>query len=298
MVLAIGLMAAGCAGRKPALRPGQAAVVNGKAITQAELTTRMMIYQVYFKKPLDDPASKQQILDSMVRDRLVREQADKQGVTVSDAQVEAEMAKFFGALDRQYQSRDEVNKQLQTLGLTNEDIAAFLKDFLINQAVVGKQRAGAQVSDDERKAYYEQNKASAYTFNEDVVRAAHVLVPLDQEAKAREVAAKAKAGGDFAELARLYSVDPGSAQQCGDLGYFTRGTMVKEFADPGDRPAGAGRASLREGRTGNPEPPARAEAESGGGNLHRRPGKERSDYPRRTSQPRRSSVGLGTGKNE
>jgi len=46
-----------------------------------------------------------------------------------------------------------------------------------------------------------------------------------------EIISELKSGADFAELAKEYSDDPGSADKGGDLGYFTRGTMVKAFED-------------------------------------------------------------------
>jgi len=46
---------------------------------------------------------------------------------------------------------------------------------------------------------------------------------------AEEALNRAKSGEDFAELAKEYSEDEGSAKQGGDLGYFTSGRMVKEF---------------------------------------------------------------------
>lgn len=49
--------------------------------------------------------------------------------------------------------------------------------------------------------------------------------------QAEEILADAKAGKDFAQLAQIYSKDPGSAEKGGDLGYFKRSAMVKPFAD-------------------------------------------------------------------
>ena len=58
------------------------------------------------------------------------------------------------------------------------------------------------------------------------VKASHILVPTEAEAKA--VKAMLDDGSDFAILARKYSQCPSKAVG-GDLGYFRRGQMVKEF---------------------------------------------------------------------
>ena len=59
------------------------------------------------------------------------------------------------------------------------------------------------------------------------VHARHILV--DDEAKAKDIAKRAKAGEDFAKLAKENSKD--SAEDGGDLGYFTKDQMVPEFAE-------------------------------------------------------------------
>lgn len=242
MFAMLGAVLAGCG--QPKLREGTVAVVNGHTVTQDDLNKRLKIFELFFKQPMTDTGAKQQVLDQMVRDRLIRDQAAAAGVNVTDDQVESEMGRFLGALDNQYAGRDEVNKRLSELGLTNDQIAAFLKDFLVGQGMVEKKKAEVQVTDDELRAFYNEKKDSLYTYTEEVTRAAHVLVPLDQADKAEEIAAKAKAGGNFAELAKLYSVDEGTAKLGGDLGYFTRETMVKEFADAA--------FSIEPGRTSDP----------------------------------------------
>ena len=61
------------------------------------------------------------------------------------------------------------------------------------------------------------------------VRAAHILVTTEEEAKA--IIEQLKGGGDFAAIAKEKSTDKGSGAEGGELGWFTKKTMVKEFAD-------------------------------------------------------------------
>lgn len=58
------------------------------------------------------------------------------------------------------------------------------------------------------------------------VHAAHILVKSEQ--KAKEILEKIKAGEGFSELAKQFSECP-SKKRGGDLGWFTRGKMVREF---------------------------------------------------------------------
>jgi peptidyl-prolyl cis-trans isomerase D len=78
------------------------------------------------------------------------------------------------------------------------------------------------------------NNIEQYTTPEQV-RASHILLKTEGKddaavkAKAEEVLKQAKAGADFAELAKKYSEDTDSAKNGGDLDYFGRGRMVPEF---------------------------------------------------------------------
>jgi len=64
---------------------------------------------------------------------------------------------------------------------------------------------------------------------EDEVKARHILVATEDEAKA--ILAEIQKGGDFEKLAREKSTDKASGAQGGDLGWFRKSEMVKEFAD-------------------------------------------------------------------
>lgn len=94
------------------------------------------------------------------------------------------------------------------------------------------------VTDAEISAYYEQNKAK-YRENEQV-KARHILLMLDPNAskedadktlkQIKDIAAQIKTADDFAKMAEKYGQD-GTKNSGGDLGWFGKDQMVKEFAD-------------------------------------------------------------------
>ena len=94
-----------------------------------------------------------------------------------------------------------------------------MEDFLQSEAK-------AAITDEAMHKVYDE--AIAHAKREQEVRARHILVETEDEAKA--VLAELKKGADFAELAKAKSKDPGSSDG-GDLGYFTKEQMVPEFAE-------------------------------------------------------------------
>ncbi len=97
-----------------------------------------------------------------------------------------------------------------------------------------------QVTEDEVKKYYDEN-ASKFQGDEQR-RASHILISFggktdaaskkEARTKAESVLAEVRKNPKkFAELAKKYSQDPGSADKGGDLGLFGRGMMVKPFED-------------------------------------------------------------------
>jgi peptidyl-prolyl cis-trans isomerase C len=83
------------------------------------------------------------------------------------------------------------------------------------------------VSEADAKKLYDDQVSAARPQEE--VRARHILV--ESEAKAKEVFELIAHGEDFARMAKQHSKDPGSKDDGGDLGYFTKGQMVPQFEE-------------------------------------------------------------------
>lgn len=79
---------------------------------------------------------------------------------------------------------------------------------------------------DAKKLYDQQVKLLK---PEQEVKARHILV--ESEDKAKEIAEKIVHGADFAQMAKEHSMDPGTKDDGGSLGYFGRGQMVPQFEE-------------------------------------------------------------------
>jgi peptidyl-prolyl cis-trans isomerase C len=103
---------------------------------------------------------------------------------------------------------------------------AFIRNKLLMETLMLSEGKAAVSEAALHKVYDEATKQMTA---EQEVRARHILVETEDEAKA--IQAELKSGGDFAELAKEKSKDTGAAAEGGDLGYFTKEQMVPEFAD-------------------------------------------------------------------
>lgn len=117
------------------------------------------------------------------------------------------------ALDNKMDEEEEFKKVFE------DTKRSLLKSYNFSKAI-----EGVEVSDDETKAFYDENKQ--FFKKPESVHAAHILV--DNEDKAKEIAQKLDEGADFEELAKEHSTCP-SSERGGDLGSFGRGQMVPEF---------------------------------------------------------------------
>jgi peptidyl-prolyl cis-trans isomerase C len=101
---------------------------------------------------------------------------------------------------------------------------AFTRNRLLMDSLLASEGKAATTDEAMKKVYEE---ASKQITGEQEVHARHILVESEDEAKA--IKAELDKGGDFAELAKKKSKDPG-ASDGGDLGFFTKEQMVPEFS--------------------------------------------------------------------
>jgi peptidyl-prolyl cis-trans isomerase len=145
------------------------------------------------------------------------------------------LSQFSGERGEYYLLQELINQKLMAIDakdsdlLDNEDFKyefESMKDNFISQYVIKTVLNSVTVSEEEVRDFFETNK-NAFGENESV-SASHILV--GDLSKAENLYEKIQNGEDFATLAKENSTCPSSANG-GDLGYFGRGQMVKEFED-------------------------------------------------------------------
>ncbi len=207
------------------LPPGVVATYSNKKITKQQFETRIHIFEFIYDQPLSENVqAKANILDDMVTRNLLYEEAMAKGFKADEKKVNDELDDIHKDLnERVYQDKATSDKKMTELGITEQDLRDLVNLVATTRLMIEDLGVKNKPTDEEVKAYFDEHQAE---FGEEV-RASHILVA--DEAKAKELLAKIKSGGDFAQLAKENSTDTGTAVAGGDLEFFGRGSMVDEF---------------------------------------------------------------------
>ena len=211
------------------------ASVNGDKITQSEFDRHYNLIKNDFESKqnsvLDETKDKDLIdriksatYDDLVMQKLIRQDAEKQGIKVDSAEVDGVLNNFKQS--KNSTDTDGYQKFLAAVNLSEKDLRAQIEISQLYDKLMDKVAGSITVSDADAQKYYKDNP----TMFEDRggIQIYHILVATEEQAA--EVMSKIKQGGDFAALAKQYSIDPGSKDKGGDVGLVNESTnFVPEF---------------------------------------------------------------------
>lgn len=190
-----------------------AAIVSGQPIplqeyeTQVAMAINALSQQSTETQTEEEKAAlllqlRRQILDALIDQVLIEQAAAREGIAISDEQVEAEMARLIGDDAAKFEEWLQANK------MTRDSFKAQLKQQLLT-------------------ATFQEHLISSRSPIVEQVHARHILVLSEEEAM--EIFLKLRAGESFAALAKQYSQDRTTKDTGGDLGFFPRGIMPPEI---------------------------------------------------------------------
>lgn len=242
------------------------ATVGDEKITKADMDEEMKATIDQLKQQYgDDYANNEKIkdqlkqmkvqyLNAMVNEKLMLKNAESVGVTPTDDELNEYADKQIEQLKQAYPDDAQFQQVLEANGFTEDSYKDYAKKQYKLQKVQEAITADVEVTDDDAKAYYDENKDSQYTVGAGA-NAAHILIAekgsdgnIDFDAslaKANEVKAKLDSGADFAQLASEYGTD-GTKDKGGDLGFvaYNQANYDQDFL--------AGFKQLSEGQISDP----------------------------------------------
>ena len=175
-------------------------------------------------------------MDLMIEQELVKQAAEKEGIEGDPADVDKHIEELRAVFD----SDEQFRMKLEGDGFTEDTYRRHVERMAAAKVYLDRIRAdAADVRDAEVEKFYEENEGRL-TLPEQV-RVRHILLtwkPMgtqdDRAAIAKQmepILERARAGEDFAALAREFSEDSATKGNGGDTGFFHRGTMVPAFED-------------------------------------------------------------------
>jgi parvulin-like peptidyl-prolyl isomerase len=220
-LLPFALVLAACNSSNGGVGPAPAATVNGDDISRDELLEDLQGFandEVYgptegsFKTDYSA-----QVLSLAIYNRLIASEVDERGLEVTPEDREAAEAQFESLVEDPT-AASESFRERQVTNIANQ--VALTRDL-------ESATPSAEVTDEDVRAYYDENIEQIMEQSGDFLCASHILVATETDVE--DAQARLAAGEDFAAVAASVSTDQASATNGGDLGCQPQGSFVEEF---------------------------------------------------------------------
>jgi len=214
-----------------------AAVVGSSIILQSDIELKYATYLAQGNPP--NPGIKCEIAQSFITQKLLAAQAIIDSIDVKDDEVDADIDRRMRGMIQRAGGQDRLEQFLgRSVIQYKDEIRPDIREELVAEKMKQKITTDINTTPEDIKIFFNKiSKDSLPTLNKEVevgeIQFNPKLTDAEKEAyrqKAEDLLKRIKAGEDFGAIARLYSQDPVSAIQGGDLGFADRTGYVKEFS--------------------------------------------------------------------
>jgi foldase protein PrsA len=232
LVAALVVIVAAASGCTTAQSVGSLASVNGVAISAKQVDDQLAQMKKASPTTFEGTQGvsvtqnyRAQILNSLIQLEVIKQGGAQLGVKIDAKQVD----NYITQLKTQYGGQSGLDTAMKQAGITLSQLRDSIQSRLLVEQVMAKVTTGTvNVTDAEIAQYYATNKAQ-YA-GQTQVNASHILVATKDKALAQSLFSQVKKGGDFAALAKKYSIDTNSKVKGGNLGWAPSSQYVAEFA--------------------------------------------------------------------
>jgi len=214
------------------------AVVGKNAILSSDIESQFFQYKMQGKLQASSTSIKCQILENLLFQKLLLAQAEIDSVEVTEARVETEITRRLRHFISQFGSQEKLEEFYEkSIIEIKEEFRELIKDQMLVESVRQAIAQDVGITPSGVKSFFRKiPKDSIPLINSEVEISQIVIEPpisLEEKLKVKERLETFKArildGENFSTLAILYSDDPGSAKNGGELGMFGRGEMYPQF---------------------------------------------------------------------
>ena len=214
------------------------AVVGKNAILSSDIESQFFQYKMQGKLQASSTSIKCQILENLLFQKLLLAQAEIDSVEVTEARVETEITRRLRHFISQFGSQEKLEEFYEkSIIEIKEEFRELIKDQMLVESVRQAIAQDVGITPSGVKSFFRKiPKDSIPLINSEVEISQIVIEPpisLEEKVKVKERLETFKArildGENFSTLAILYSDDPGSAKNGGELGMFGRGEMYPQF---------------------------------------------------------------------
>ena len=213
------------------------AVVDNDLILESELNAQVQFFLLNNRLDPKTPGLREQVLQSMINEKLVVAKAVEDSVTVTDEEVQQQLDAAIQQRVQQVGSEARLEEMYgMPLSKIKREYRDEMRKNLLAQRLQQQRFGAAQIGRFGTEEFFLAYRDSLPRVPEEV-ELAHIFIK-PKFGEAEQIATRARAqllldsiaaGTDFGELAKRHSEDPGSAPLGGNLGLVRRGQFVKEF---------------------------------------------------------------------